>query len=78
MLQNSSRPGVINQLVFLELHGLKDNYLTNYVQNVFAVTPADVQRIAQNYLRPDKMAIVIVGDQEKIANEVSAFGEIVN
>ncbi len=78
VLQNSSRPGVINQLVFLELHGLKDNYLTNYVQNVFAVTPADVQRIAQNYLRPDKMAIVIVGDQEKIANEVSAFGEIVN
>ncbi|MGB7922059.1 MAG: pitrilysin family protein [Pyrinomonadaceae bacterium] len=78
VLQNSSREGVINQLSFLNLHKLDDKYLTNYVQNIYAVTPGDVQRIAQTYLQPGKMAIVIVGDREKIAQEVSAFGEIVN
>jgi zinc protease len=78
VLQNSSRDGVINQLAFLNLHKLDDKYLTDYVQNIYAVTPKDVQRVAQTYLQADKMAIVIVGDREKIAKEVSAFGEIVN
>jgi zinc protease len=78
VLQNSSREGVINQLAFLNLHKLDDKYLTNYVQNIYAVTPKDVQRIAQTYLQAEKMAIVIVGDREKITKEVSAFGEIVN
>ena len=78
VLQNSSREGVINQLSFLNLHRLPDKYLTDYVQNIYAVTPQEVQRIAQTYLQPDKMAIVIVGDREKIAKDVSAFGQIVN
>jgi zinc protease len=78
VLQNSSREGVINQLAFLDLHKLDDKYLTNYVQNVYAVTPHDIQRIAQTYLQNDKMAIVIVGDREKIAKDVSAFGQVVN
>ena len=78
VLQNSSREGVINQLAFLNLHKLDDKYLTDYVQNVYAVTPKDIQRISQTYLQDEKMAIVIVGDREKIAKEVAAFGEIVN
>ncbi|HYE66859.1 MAG TPA: pitrilysin family protein [Pyrinomonadaceae bacterium] len=78
VLQNSSRSGVINQLAFLNLHQLGDKYLTDYVQNVYAVTPKDVQRIAQTYLQDEKMAVVIVGDREKIAKEVSAFGEVTN
>jgi predicted Zn-dependent peptidase len=78
VLQNSSREGVINQLSFLNLHRLPDQYLTDYVQNIYAVTPADVQRIAQTYLQSGKMAIVIVGDREKIAKDVSAFGDVVN
>lgn len=78
VLQNSSREGVINQLSFLNLHRLPDQYLTDYIQNIYAVTPAEVQRIAQTYLQPGKMAIVIVGDREKIAKDVSAFGDIVN
>ena len=77
-IQNSSRAGINSQLAFLDLHKLPDTYLTNYVQNVYAVTPRDIQRIAQTYLQDEKMAIVIVGDREKIAKEVAAFGEIVN
>jgi predicted Zn-dependent peptidase len=76
VLQNSSRSGVINQLAFLDLHGLGDDYLTNYVQKVFAVTPADVQRIAQTYLTPDKMTLVVVGDKSIVAEQLAAFGEV--
>lgn len=77
VLQNSSRQGVINQLAFADLHGLPDNYLSTYVQRVMAVTPADVQRIAREYLPPDKMAVVVVGDKSKVAEQLSPFGKIV-
>lgn len=76
VLQNSTRAGVIAQLSFLDLHKLDEKYLTNYVQNIYAVTPADIQRMAQTYLQDEKMAIVIVGDREKIAKDVAAFGEV--
>lgn len=76
VLQNSTRQGVINQLSFVDLHGLDDKYLTTYVQKVFAVTPKDIQRIAQTYLLGDKMTLVVVGDKSKVADQVSAFGQV--
>jgi zinc protease len=78
VIQNSSRGGIINQLAFLDLHRLPETYLSNYVQNVLNVTPADVQRVARTYLRPDRMAIVVVGDQSKIAEQIKPYGEAVN
>jgi predicted Zn-dependent peptidase len=76
VIRNSSRGGIINQLAFLDLHRLPEAYLTNYVQNILNVTPADVQRAAQTYLRADRMAVVVVGDREKIAEQIKPFGAI--
>lgn len=78
VLQNSNRGGVINQLAFLDLHGLDEKYLTTYVQKVFAVTPQEVQRIAQTYLLDDKMTLVVVGDKGKIAEQLGPFGKVEN
>src|SRR5690606_27402174 len=44
-LSTASRFGMLGQLRTLDLHGLPQTYLTNYVRNVHAVTPAEVQRI---------------------------------
>ena len=76
VIQNSSRQGVINQLAFVDLHGLDDKYLTTYVQKVFALTPKDIQRIAQSYLLNDKMTLVVVGDKSKITEQLSPFGQV--
>ena len=78
VLQNSSRAGLIAQLRFLELHGLPREYLTTFVQRVYAVTPADVQRIAQQYLKDENMAIVVVGDRAQITEQLKPYGNIVN
>ena len=77
VIQNSSRQGLTGQLAFLNLHRLPETYLTNYVQNVINVSPGDVQRIAQTYLRPEKMAVVVVGDREKIAAQLGPYGDVV-
>src|SRR6185503_19144254 len=78
VIRNSSRQGLIGQIAFMDLHKLPDSYLTNYVQNVFAVTPADVQRLTQKYLLNDQMTIVVVGDKSKIADQLTPYGTIDN
>jgi zinc protease len=77
-IQNSSRAGIIGQLAFLDLHKLPETYLTNYVQNVLAVTPQDVQRVAREYLKSERMAIVVVGDKAQIAGQLTDYGEVIN
>jgi hypothetical protein len=37
-----------------------------YRDRIRAVTAADVQRVARQYLPPDKMVILVVGDQKEI------------
>ena len=77
VLQNSNPGGIINQLVFLNLHGLPDSYLGEYVKAIHAVTPEQVQKMAQTYLRDEEMVIVIAGDRKKIEKQLGAFGKIV-
>jgi zinc protease len=73
VLQNSSRAGITNQLAFTQLHRLGDDHLKTFVSRVQAITPADVQRIAREYLVPDRMTLVVVGDAANIRAQVAAF-----
>jgi zinc protease len=49
------------------------------VQRYGAVTQADVQRVARQYVDPDKLTIVLVGDRKVIEPAIRAIkpGEIV-
>lgn len=77
VLRNSSRSGIANQLAFLDLYGLSEEYLRTYVQRVYALTPADIQRIARTYVDPARLAIVVVGDPAVVRDQIRTYGEIV-
>ena len=77
VLRNSSPGGIIGQLSFLDLQGLPESYLTNYVKDLHAVTPEQVQETARKYLRMEDMIIVIAGDRKQIAKQVAPFGKVV-
>ncbi len=62
VIRNSSRRGIASQLAFLDLYGLGEDYLRTWVQRVYALRPADIQRMAQTYVDPASLAIVVVGD----------------
>lgn len=53
-------------LVPVALFGLPLDYYNNYVQNIEGVTQADVARVAQQYINPGSLAVVIVGDRKTI------------
>ena len=76
VLQNSTRAGIINQLAFLDLHGLREDYLRNYVERVNALTPSDLQAMARKYLRDEEMTIVVVGDRAAILDQIKPYGRI--
>jgi predicted Zn-dependent peptidase len=73
VLRNSTRQGLINQLNFLDVQGLPRTYLTDFVRRVRAVTPADVQRIARTYLKPENMTLVVAGDRSKIDQQLQPY-----
>lgn len=53
-------------LVPVALYNLPLDYYNTYVQNVEAITQADVNRVAQQYINPSSLTIVIVGDRKTI------------
>jgi len=75
VVQNASRSDVISQLAFVDLHGLGEHYLTQYVERVNAVTADDMQRIAHDYLTPEKMTLVVVGDTKAIREQVAPWSQ---
>jgi predicted Zn-dependent peptidase len=72
-LMTATRGGMLGQLSFVNMQGLTDDYLTNYVSRVLSVKPADVQRMAQKYLDPSKMIISVVGDKKTIEAQLAPW-----
>ena len=73
VVSNTSRGGVISQLVFVDQHRLGDDYLRNYVTNVMNVTAEQVRRVADQYLAPSAMTLVVVGDTKTVKSQVAPW-----
>jgi zinc protease len=58
--------------------GLKDSYWNDFVGELTALTPADVNASAGKLIKPDALTWVIVGDLSKIEKPIRAgnFGEV--
>lgn len=61
---------VLNQLFF----GLSLDQLETYREEVDRVTVADIQRVARQFLYPDRLSIVLVGDANAFAPQLKAMG----
>lgn len=55
------------------VYHLPDDYFSKYVQNIEAVTAADVQRVARKYIQPLRFAVVVVGDRKTIEPGIRAL-----
>jgi zinc protease len=70
VISNSSPNGILGQLAFMNLHGLPDDFLTRWVANIHAVTPAQVSAMARQFIRPERMTVVVAGDLASIGESV--------
>ncbi|HEY0321142.1 MAG TPA: pitrilysin family protein [Pyrinomonadaceae bacterium] len=74
-LQIETQEGLINRLVQIKMFNLPADYLQTYRDRISAVTAADIQRVARQYVQPDKAAIVIVGDAAAIMDQVKPYAQ---
>ena len=64
------------QLLTLEFDGYPSDYYETLLDRYLAVTTADIQRVARQYLRPDASTIVVVGDATKFESAMGTFGPV--
>jgi predicted Zn-dependent peptidase len=76
VLRNSTRGGIVSQLLYVDVQGVGDEYLHTFVDKVNAVTPAQVSEMARKHLRDDQMTIAVVGDRKAIEEQLRPFGPL--
>jgi zinc protease len=62
------------QIISAVFYGLDLNELQTYRERVNAITPDDIQRVAREYLRPDRLSIVLVGDASVFGKQLAGVG----
>lgn len=70
---------IAGQMLPLITYGIPLDFYNTAVQSIGAVTQADVQRVARQYVDPDHLTLVIVGDRKSIEPGLRALnpGEII-
>lgn len=63
---------IAGQIAGLETYGLQASFYDDYVQRVMAVTAADLRRVANEYVRPDRSVVVVVGDRSVVEAGIRA------
>lgn len=65
--------GTAGELGEMALYDLPEDWFDRYVERILAVTAEDVERVAREYVDPDRIAIIIVGDRERIEAPLRAL-----
>jgi zinc protease len=76
VIRLETQDGLAGQLAAVKLMGLPVSYLERYTARVRAVEAARLQAAAGKYFHPDRAAIVVVGDAEKLAPQLQKFGAV--
>ena len=71
-LRFETTAGIAAAIEPLAVYGLDDDWWHAYRSRLEAVTPADVHAVAQELIRPDEALIVVVGDADKLRDELAA------
>ncbi len=74
-LKAETQEGLTNMLVSQQLYDLPADYLQTYRDKVNAVTLDDVERVANKYITPEKLAIVIVGDAGEVLPQIKSYSK---
>ncbi|WP_347239471.1 pitrilysin family protein [Microcoleus sp. FACHB-68] len=64
----------LSRLMRYEYYGYPEDFIFQYRRAVEATTIADVQRVAQTYLKPENLVTLVVGNAEAIQPSLTSLG----
>ena len=68
-----TQEGLTDQLVQIKMLNLPGDYLQHYRDRVQAVTVAEIQRVAEKYVKPDEAAVIVVGDGAAVLDQIKPY-----
>jgi zinc protease len=71
-----TRGKALDQQVQLEFYGFPSDYFQKYPSNIEKVTAADVERVAKTYVHPDRLALLVVGNEKDFEKPLSSLGNV--
>jgi zinc protease len=61
---------IVSRRMRLDYFAYPETYMATYRQKIAAVTVADIQRVANQYLHPDRLQVVLVGDSQQFIKQL--------
>jgi zinc protease len=74
--ENATPAGIVDTLRFFDLYGVDAGYRAHFVERVRDIVPADIHRVARQYLQPGGLVIVVVGDRAAVASQLASMGTL--
>jgi len=72
----ASQLGLAGRINTIYTYGLSKTFIQDFRPKIEALTTADIQRAAAKYFDTYHAAIVIVGDWDKVKDQVTPFGDV--
>ena len=69
-----SPDAIATQVVYTLFHELPLSDVGTFAQRVQSVTPDDIQRVARQYIHPDRLSIVLVGNAKAFLPQLKSIG----
>lgn len=76
VFQMDSRVKMLTQQMQLELYGYPTDWYAKYPSMIEKVTAADVAAVAKKYVTPDKLAVLVVGNEKDFERPLSSLGTV--
>ncbi len=73
-----SKQKILNERISNEYNGLSQDAFDKYVEELKDVTVSDIQEVAKEYLNPDKVQILVVGNASEVGDQLEKYGTVNN
>ncbi len=71
-----SKAKIVNRMMMLVYYGYPLDFNKKFIEQVEKVTAGDVLRVAQQYLKPDMVQILVVGNEKDFEKPLSTLGPV--
>jgi len=73
-----SKAKVLNQRMVLDFYGYPADFWQKYQKGIESVTAADVARVANKWIHPDQLAVLVVGNSKDFDKPLTSLGSVTN
>jgi hypothetical protein len=71
-----TRAKALQQQALLEFYGFPSDYYAKWPGLIEKVTTADVARVARQYMRPEQLAVLVIGNEKEFEKPLSSLGPV--